>query len=158
MIRLKNPCRAACAALTLLGFVAGTPQAVKAQQSQAAPRTLKVKLKYSGAGTVDEKRQIFLFLFDSTDFMQNSSNATPIDRQTASAKEVTVSFSGIATSPVYLVALYDPTGSYQGMSAPPSGVSVGLYSNATGQPEPIRVDAGKTAEIALAIDDDAKTP
>jgi hypothetical protein len=158
MIELKKSFRAACAALALLGLFAGTPQAIKAQQSQPAARTLKVKLKYSGAGTVDEKRQIFVFLFDSPDFVQSPSNAAPIDRQTASAKDATVSFSGIANSPVYLVAVYDPTGSYQGMSAPPSGVSFALYGKTPGQPEPIKIDAGKTAEIALAFDDSSKMP
>ena len=48
--------------------------------NQAKPetktRTLNVKLNYTGAGTVDEKHKIFVFIFDSPDFMQGG--AMPI--------------------------------------------------------------------------------
>jgi hypothetical protein len=116
------------------------------------------EVKYSGLGTVDEKRRIILFLFDSPDFVQSAANAMPIDAQSASAKDATVSFPDISTSPVYLVAVYDPTGSYEGMSAPPSGAIVGVYAKAPNQPEPIKVEAGKTAEIDLAFDDSIRIP
>jgi hypothetical protein len=144
------------AALVLLGL-AGVSQPGKAQDKAAGGRTLKVKLHFTGAGTVDQKHQIVLFLFDSPDFMQRN-DAMPIARENATAKDVTVTFSDVAKSPVYLIAVYDPTGAYEGMSPPPSGSSLGMYGKTPGQVEPVNIDAGKTAQIDLAFDDSFKMP
>ncbi len=157
MIAIKNWPRAVCA-LAVLGLAAGTPQVARAQQGGDASRTLKVKLKYSGAGTVDGKRQIFVFLFDSPGFMQSPENAMPIGRETASSKNATVTFSDLASSPVYLVAVFDPTGAYDGMSAPRSGSCVSIYGSTPSQPEPIKIEPGKTVEMELAFDDSVKMP
>lgn len=158
MIRTNTRFRAAWVALVCLGLVAATPHIGTAQQGQTTARNLKIKLNYSGAGPVDEKHRIFLFLFDSLDFAQSPANAMPVDRTSAPAKDATVSFSGIATSPVYVVAVYDPAGSYDGMSAPPSGTIVALYAKTSSQPESIKIEEGKTAEIELAFDDTARMP
>jgi hypothetical protein len=126
-------------------------------EEKAAPRTLKVKLKYTGAGTVDSKHQIIVFLFDSPDFQQGG--VMPIGEQSGEAKDATVTFPDLASSPVYAVAVFDPTGGYDGQSGPPpSGSSLGMYSKTPGTPEPIKIDPGKTVEIELAFDDTAKMP
>ncbi len=132
-----------------------------AQQSKPeekpAPRTLKIKLNYTGTGTVDSKHPIILFLFDSPDFVQGG--VMPFASQSAQAKNETVTFSDLSTSPVYAVAVFDPTGGYDGQSGPPpSGSSMGMYSKTPGTPEPIKVDPGKTIEVELAFDDTAKMP
>jgi hypothetical protein len=59
---------------------------------------------------------------------------------------------------VYVTAVFDPTGQYDGMSPPPSGSSLGLYGKTAGTPEPVRIEPGETAEIELAFDDTAKMP
>jgi len=128
----------------------------KAPEKAPAPRTLKVKLNYTGAGTVDEKHKIFLFLFDTPDFTQG--NAMPIGFQQAAAKDVTVAFEGLASSPVFVTAAYDPSGQYEGMSAPPSGASMGMYSKTPGTPEPIKIEPGETVTVELAFDDSFKMP
>src|ERR1039458_9577590 len=74
----------------------------KAPEKAPAPRTLKVKLNYTGTGTVDEKHKIIVFVFDSPDFMQG--NAMPVGSQQASAKNGTVTFMDLASSPVYATA------------------------------------------------------
>ncbi len=142
----------AIALLTLaFGFQSG-----KAQE-KAASRTLKVKLHYTGAGTVDDKHKIFVFLFDSPDFVQG--NVMPVGAQNAAAKDETVTFSGIEKSPVYVVAAYDPTGGYDGQSGPPpSGSSLGLYTKEPPAPGPIAIDEGKTVQVDLPFDDTAKMP
>jgi len=128
----------------------------KAPEKAPAPRTLKVKLNYTGTGTVDDKHKIIVFVFDSPDFMQG--NAMPVGSQQASAKNGTLTFTDLASSPVYLTAVFDPTGQYEGMSAPPSGASMGLYSKTPGTPEPIKIEPGETVEVELAFDDTAKMP
>ena len=126
-------------------------------QDKAAGRTLKVKLRYTGSGTVDDKHKIFVFMFDSPDFVQG--NAMPIGSQQTGHKEETVTFAGIDKSPVYIVAAYDPAGGYDGQSGPPpTGSSIGLYTKEPPKPEPITIDQGKTGEVDLPFDDSVKMP
>jgi hypothetical protein len=142
--------------LVAMGICALAGLAV-AQESSKADRSLKVKLNYSGAGKVDAQHKIFLFLFDSPDFMQGG--AMPIASQTASAKDETVTFSGLSASVVYVAAAFDASGGYDGMSGPPpSGSSMGMYSKEPGKPAPINLEAGKTTEIELKFDDSSKMP
>jgi hypothetical protein len=125
-------------------------------QESKTDRSLKVTVKYTGAGKVDDKHKILLFLFDSPDFMQGS--AAPIASQAATAKDQAVTFSVPSGSAVYVTAVFDPTGAYEGMSAPPSGSSLGMYSTEPGKPAPVSVETGKTLQIVLAFDDSAKMP
>jgi hypothetical protein len=126
-------------------------------QDKAATRTLKVNVKYTGSGTVDDKHKIQVFLFDSPDFMQG--NAMPTGMQMTAAKDGTVTFSDIGSSPVYTAAIYDPKGEYDGASGPPpSGSSAGLYTKEPPKPAPISIDAGKTVEVDLPFDDTIKMP
>ena len=149
-------------ALLALGLLAGTVLAQTAQPPQeekkaAAPGSLKVKLNYSGAGVVDEKHQIRLFLFDSPDFVQG--NVMPFASGSASAKDGVVTFPDLDKSPLYVAAIYDPSGEYDGASGPPpSGASMGMYSKTPGQPEPVKIEPGGTVQVDLAFDDSAKMP
>jgi hypothetical protein len=128
----------------------------KPPEKAPGPRTLKVKLNYTGSGTVDDKHKIVVFVFDSPDFMQG--NAMPAGSQSTPSKNGGVTFSDVASSPVYLTAVFDPTGQYDGMSAPPSGSSLGLYGKTPGTPDPIKIDPGETVEVELTFDDTAKMP
>jgi len=120
-------------------------------------RSLQVKLNYTGAGKVDDAHKIFVFVFDTPDFMQGS--GMPIASQAATAKDQTISFSDLSPSTVYIVCAFDPKGEYDGMSGPPpSGASVGLYSKEPGKPAPIAIEAGKPAKVDLPFDDTTKMP
>jgi hypothetical protein len=139
--------------LALLPLAAQQPK----PEEKAAPRTLKIKLKYTGAGTVDAKHPIIIFLFDSPDF--TSGGIMPMASQSGQAKDATVTFPDLTTSPVYAVAVFDPTGGYDGQSGPPpSGSSMGMYGKTPGTPDPIKIEPGKTTEVELAFDDTAKMP
>jgi hypothetical protein len=142
----------------LFGLAAlGTlPAQDKPPEKAPGPRTLKVKLNYTGSGRADDKHKIVVFLFDSPEFMQG--NAMPVGSQSTPSKNGSVTFSDVASSPVYLTAVFDPAGQYDGMSAPPSGASLGLYSKTPGTPEPIKIDPGETIEVELVFDDTAKMP
>ncbi len=143
-MKLHHSLAVAMAALALLANAQTKPD-----------RTLQVKLNYTGAGKVDQNHKIFVFLFDSPDFMQG--NAMPIGSLDASAKDQTITFSELAASQVYVAAAYDPKGEYDGMMGPPpAGSSMGLYSKEAGKPAAINLEAGKTAHIDLAFDDSAK--
>jgi len=140
------------AGLLLLGSAF---QFAKAQEK--ASRTLKVKVNYTGSGTVDDKHRIQVFIFDSPDFA--SGNGMPTGMQMTAAKDGTVTFADIAGSPVYIATVYDPTGGYDGQSGPPpSGSSLGMYTKEPPKPAPVDIEAGKTVEIEVAFDDSAKMP
>lgn len=125
--------------------------------AQDKSRTLKLKVHYTGSGTVDDKHKIQVFLFDSPDFAQG--NAMPVGMQMTASKEGTVTFSDVAKSPAYVATVYDPTGGYDGQSGPPpSGSSLGIYSTQPPQPSPITIDEGKTVEVDVTFDDTAKMP
>jgi hypothetical protein len=142
--------RSLCAAIGLMVFFAAL--------SQPAPagRTVRIKLSYNGAGQVDANHKILVFMFDSPDF--TSGHEIPFATQTATAKNQTVTFDNVNSSPVYVVAVFDPKGEYDGQSPPPSGASLGLYSKTPGKPEPIAVDEGKTIQVDLVFDDSVKAP
>jgi len=126
-------------------------------QTKPQPSSLQVKLNYTGAGKVDDNHKIFIFLFDTPDFIQG--NGMPIGSLTATAKDQAITFSDISASTVYIVAAFDPKGEYDGMSGPPpSGASIGLYAKEPGKPAPIAVEAGKTGKIDLPFDDTIKMP
>ena len=133
-----------------------TVLAILANAQTKADRSLQVKLNYTGAGTVDDKHKIMVFLFDSPDFA--GGNVMPIGSESATAKGQTVTFSNLSASPVYVVAVFDPKGEYDGMSMPPSGSSLGLYATQDGKPNPINLESGKASQISLPFDDSTKMP
>ncbi|MGD0578014.1 MAG: hypothetical protein ABSC08_03710 [Bryobacteraceae bacterium] len=144
-----------CLVLGLLALAAPAVQQEKPAEKKAEPRVLKVKLHYTGSGQVDSKHPIFLFLFDSPDFVQG--NVMPIGAASASAKDETVIFSDVAQSPVYVVTAYDPQGNYDGQSGPPpTGSSMGMYFKTPGTPEPVKIEPGQSVQIELAFDDSVK--
>jgi hypothetical protein len=147
----------ACAALLLTLSAYAAPQNPPEEKKAPAPRVLKVKLAYNGAGTVDDNHKIIVFLFDSPDFAQGG--VMPIGGQAGAAKNATVTFSDVSASPVYVVTVFDPKGEYDGQSGPPpSGSSLGVYTKTPPKPEPVVIDPGKTVEIELPFDDSFKMP
>lgn len=137
--------------MLLLAVLANT---VHAGQTAAASRTLKMKVQYTGTGTVDEKHKIYVFLFNSTDFMQGQGQ--PIATNTIASKDQTVTFSDLNDSPVYAAVVYDPSGNYDGQSQPPTGSSTAIYAKSPNVPEPITIEPGKSAEVSITFDDTHK--
>ena len=126
----------------------------QAEQKSTA-RTLKVKLNYTGSGTVDEKHKIFVFMFDTPDFA-TTPEVNPIGMESGTAKDAMLTFADTGKSPVYIVAVFDPTGGYEGQSYPPSGSSLGIYGATPGKPDPIKIEAGQKVEVELKFDDSTK--
>ena len=148
--------------------------AVVSLTAAPANKKLKVKVNYTGAGIMDEKHKIYVTLFDANPFTASkledySSAPTPpapaegtshiLRRQSASSKNGTITFNDLSISPVYAVAFFDQSGTYDPhtpdlISASPMGV----YGKAPDKAEPIKLDVGKTLEVVLAFDDSVKTP
>jgi len=142
-----------CAALAAVALIAAVPRANA--QDKAAGNSFKVNVHYTGSGTVDDKHKILVFLFDSPEFIHGQ--GMPFTNQGVSSKDGSVTFSNVAQSPVYVSAVYDPSGNYDGQSGPPpTGASLGLYAKTPGEPAPVTLEAGKTVEIGLSFDDSYK--
>lgn len=134
--------------------------------------SLKVNVNYTGVGVVDKQHQIYVMLTDSNPF--TSSKLVDASAQTESpetgaahilgaqgtaTKDGTVVFSSVGVSPVYAVAFYDKTGSYNGrLDSLPPGSPMGIYGKPPDKLEPIKVEEGKSPNITLAFDDSSKTP
>ncbi len=117
---------------------------------------LKLKLNYKGEGKVDDAHKIIVFLFDNPDFTQG--NITPIGTESATAKDGVATFADLSPADYYVAAIYDPEGSFEGQSMPPSGSSIGIFTKNPPAPEAIKVEEGKTAEVELTFDDSFKMP
>jgi hypothetical protein len=138
-----------------------------------AKRTLRIKLNYTGAGTVDEQHKIYVLLFDANPFTSSSlvdvsSQPTPpapaegvshiLVRQSAAGKNATVTFRSVSVSPVYAVAVFDRSGTYNGQSELPSASPMGAYGKLPDKLEPIKIEPGKSLQVVLSFDDSTKTP
>ncbi len=132
------------------------------QEPAAKPqgKTLKVTISYEGKGKVDKSHGIYLFLFNTPDFVQGAGNAMPIAFQAIYANGDTVTFSGLTAETVYLTAAYDEAGNYSiAAGPPPSGSPVALYKPGDPQPPtPVKLEDGKAVEIKFAFDESVRMP
>ena len=137
------------------------------------PRTLKVKLNYTGTGTVDEKHRIYVMVFDANPYTASSlvdatSQPTPpapspgvshiLRRESGATRNATITFRELAVSPVFAMAFFDRSGTYNGHDDPASGSPMGGYGTSLDKLEPIELDSGKIVEITLSFDDSKSTP
>ena len=107
----------------------------------AQGRTLKVAVNYTGGGEVNSTNAIYLALWDTPN-MQGG--AIPVATAVAAKNSDVVSFENLTASTVYLSALYDEKGGWDGASAVPSGTPAGVHSTDTyGAPSPIEVGDGR---------------
>lgn len=127
------------------------------QDQAAAGRTLKVTIKYTGAGTVDDAHQIYLFIFDTPDIQ---TGPMPIGMSSTAKNESVVAIENLSASPVYVAAVFDSSGTYDGVSGPPpSGSPAAMYMvEQPGVATPIKIEPGQAAEIEFVFDDSFKMP
>lgn len=141
--------------VAVLGFIGSAAQNTAGHSG--AHRTLKVKVHYTGSGTVDDAHKLYVALWDTADFTSGQT-AMPVAVQSTASKEDTVTFEGITASPVYVSTAFDPSGKWTAQSAPPSGTSLGMYSKTPPKPDPIEIRAGDTASVDVTFDDRIKVP
>ena len=118
----------------------------------AQGRTLKVTVNYTGSGEVSAANSVFVAVWTSPDF--GSGTTAPLQENGA-----TVLFENLSAATVYLSAVYDEQGGWDGRSAPPSGTPAGVYNpDANGAPGAIAVGEGQTVEIEFSFDDAFRVP
>jgi hypothetical protein len=147
-----------CLMLVPLSILMAVQETTPAGKPQT--KSLKVTVSYKGKGKVDQSHGVYLFLFDTPDFVQNPSSAMPIAFQTLRANDESVVFSGLVATTVYLVAAFDDKGTYDiSAGAPPTGTPVALYKPGDPQtPTPIKLEENKELEIKFEFDDSIRMP
>ena len=125
------------------------PAPPKAAAARVVPGELPVTLTYKGKGVVDDKHKLIAWLFTDANI---TSASRPVGTETATSNGATVTFKNAPATPVYVFAVYDETGSYDGVSGPPpAGLPCALYKK-TAKGAPTAVSAGATP-IALTFND-----
>ncbi len=106
-----------------------------AMDAKATGATLRVRVNYTGAGTVDADHRIFVVLWDSPDFVKPGANSLrPFAIEPVTSKSATATFRDVEKNPVYVSMAYDPTGKWDAKSPPPAGSSLGVYAKEPGVP------------------------
>jgi len=138
----------------LSGTVLVTALTARAQDKSA--NRLEVQVSYTGSGPVDKSHKVYVVLWDNPNFVTEEAGAPPIGLQGVSSKSASVQFDDVQTNPVYVSMVYDPSGTWDAASPPPSGSSLGFYATESGKPAPVKLEAGKIIKISAPFDDSFK--
>jgi hypothetical protein len=131
-------------ALLAAGIVG--PTAVRAQAGGEVQVTVTYKAK---GAKVDATNDILVFLFDHP---SPTANSEPLGLQFVQKNGGTATFTGIGAREVYIVAVYDEKGNYDGQSGPPpEGTPLATYSK-DGK-TPTAVPPGPAAKIKMTFTD-----
>jgi hypothetical protein len=139
-----------CTALGLFALLAASAVA----QPTADSRTIQVEVDYTGAGAVNASHKIYVALWESADM----SGGPPAAVKSLDSKKGTVTFSNVQRVPAYVSTAYDPTGTWDAQTPPPSGTSLGMYAKNPPTPLPIDVAPGKSVKVSITFNDSAKVP
>jgi hypothetical protein len=135
----------------MLVCVVGSLRAVPVTTDRArADNDVIVTVTYRGAGIVDAKHNILVFLFNRPKIDATTQPIARVSVETNGQKAV---FKSVATTPVYVAAVYNQDGGYDGMAGPPpDGTPIGFYRlDPKGDVTP--VEPGVKAVISLTFDD-----
>ena len=136
------------AALLMFQSAAPAKKPVTAPPQKTASTDVAVTVTYKGKGPVDGGHKVIVFAFPDSNI---TSSSRPLDTQFASKNGETVTFKNVA-SPVYVFAVYDDKGTYDGVSGPPpAGIPSATYRKMP-KGAPTAVASGSPA-IKFAFDD-----
>jgi hypothetical protein len=137
-------------------LVSGTVFSALTIRAQTESSKLVVQVSYTGSGIVDESHKVYVVLWDTPDFVKGDASSQPITLKGVNSKSAAVQFDDVQKNPVYISMVYDPTGKWEGTTAPPTGASLGLFQKEPGIPAPIKLEPDKTTKISAAFDDSFK--
>jgi hypothetical protein len=132
--------------VALLAMAMVGPTVVRAQAGGDVHVTVTYKAK---AAKVDATNDILVFLFDHPNVTGDS---RPLGMQIVQKNGGTASFTGITAPEVYIIAVYDEKGNYDGQNGPPpAGTPVGRYSKDGKVAAPVK--PGAAAKVKMTFTD-----
>ena len=114
--------------------------------------SVRVAVKYTGKGPVDETHRVWVWLFDTPDI---GPGAIPIAELSLGKNGDTATFESVAAAKVWIAAAYDERGTMSGSAPPPSGTPIGIYASSTGAPEGVKPG---DKLVNLTFDDSFRMP
>ncbi len=111
--------------------------------------------RFGNRGFIAHK--VYVAVWDTPEFTRQGSQVQPLKTDSISAKSGTVHFNGLKKSPVYVSAVFDPTGKWDAKTALPPEAARGLYGKKRGAPEPIQLSTTQTATVSFTLSDRSKT-
>jgi len=121
--------------------------------AQAATGNVAVAVTYTGKGVVDATHQILVLLFSTPQVGPTSKPLMP--PQFIQKNGGTATFTGVSTSPVYIVAVYDEKGGYTAQNPPAAGTPLAMYSKDQKDPKApgIPVTPGGKTPVKMSFSD-----
>jgi len=117
----------------------------------AAANDVSVTVTYTGKGVVDAGHSILLFLFTDPQIGPNSQPIGP--PQIVQKSGATATFKNVTAKTVYVVAIYNEKGTYDGKNGPPAaGTPIGTYMKAPST-TPTAVTPGPKTAIRMTFND-----
>jgi hypothetical protein len=119
----------------------------------AAAKNVSVTVTYTGKGPVDAKHGILVFLFANPNIGPGSQPLGP--PQIIQKNGATVTFKDVSAAPVYIAAVYNDKGTYDGSAPPPAGTPMGIYAKDVKSPA-IAVTPGPKTTVKMTFSDATK--
>jgi hypothetical protein len=126
-------------------------QSKPAPPPAAATSDVSVTVSYTGKGPVDPKHAIIVFLFTDPNIGPGSQPIT--GPQVATKNGATVKFTNVTAKQVYVAAVYNEKGNYDGVGGPPpAGTPIGMYQKDAKSP-PAPVTPGPKTAVKMSFND-----
>ena len=139
--------------LAIAAALATAADAIAAGPAAGSPdSSVRVTVKYTGKGPVDESHRVWLWLFDTPDIGPGS---MPMAELSIGKNGETATFDSVAAAKVWIAAAYDEHGTMSGSAPPPSGTPIGIYASSTGAPEGVKPG---DKPVILTFDDSLRMP
>ncbi len=90
---------------------------------------VKVTVKYTGKGEVDDTHRLWIWLFDSPNI---GPGAMPISESSLTKNGDAATFKAVSAEQVWIAVAYDEKGGFAGSAPPPTGAPVMIYGAETG--------------------------
>ena len=116
------------------------------------PQDVKVTVKYTGKGNIDNEHRLWIWLFDTPNI---APGAIPVAEMSLDKNGGVATFEGVAAAKVWIAVAYDERGGFAGMAPPPSGSPIALYMDAG---MPAAVAPGEKGEATVTFDDSQRMP
>lgn len=148
---MTSPAGWVAAAAVVLALSAHVP----AEQAKPEAGSVSVTVKYTGKGTVDATRRLWVWLFDNPNI---GPDAFPIGEQSIDKNGATVTFPNVSATQVYIAIAYDEGGGFMGSGPPPPGSPIALYGVKGPETPPQAVTPGPKTAVTVTFDDTQRMP